>query len=452
MNSADVSGAILQFLDLTKWFWLFFILWPLFKSTWIGWRQFDYEHSPEFRMNMAEIRIPREVRKSPRAMEQVFMALHSLRNTANDFEETWKDGEITKWFTLEICSFGGEIRFFLRYYYKQRPLVEAAFFSFYPDVELIEVDDYVEDLPKDMDELYGKGYEIWGSEMILRKEEAYPIRTYPMFEAPDEERQFDPIAMFLEVLGKAKKEEFIGVQFLIAPALDDWHDEWKGIVEYLKEQSGKKQGAAARPKTNTAFPGGPLPVFSVQSAKEDPLASLRVTRTPGETNVLEAIENNLAKPAFYTIPRFIYISPSPLFYDSFARRGIVGMFNQYLAQDLNGFKQNYSVSTRVRPWSWPHVFWNTRAEYRKSSLLWHYRHRLMPFHTFMAKVITSNWFHWNFASRAITLNVEALATLYHPPTFLVLTAPHVRRLESRKTGPPAGLAIYGNEKDIERFQ
>ena len=243
MNPVDVSGIVLQFLDLTKWFWLFFILWPLFKSTWIGWRQFDYEHSPEFRMNMAEIRIPREVRKSPRAMEQVLMALHSLRNTANDFEEIWKDGEITKWFTLEVCSFGGEIRFFLRYYYKQRPLVEAAFFSFYPDVELIEVDDYVEDLPKDMDELYGKGYEVWGSEMILRKEEAYPIRTYPMFEAPDEERQYDPISMFLEVLGKAKKEEFIGVQFLIAPALDDWHDEWKGVVEHLKEQSGKKQGA-----------------------------------------------------------------------------------------------------------------------------------------------------------------------------------------------------------------
>lgn len=449
----DVLGIILRFLDLTKWFWLFFILWPLFKSTWIGWRQFEYEHSPEFRMNMFEIRIPREVRKGPRAMEQVLMALHALRNTANDLQETWWDGEITKWFTLEICSFGGEIRFFIRYYHKQRPLVEAAFFSYYPDVELTEVDDYVEDLPKDMDELYHKGYNIWGSEMVLRREEAYPIRTYPAFEAPDEERQYDPIAMFLEVLGKAKREEFIGVQFLIAPALDDWHEEWKGLVEKLKEQSGKKQGGAAhKPKTKTAFPGGPLPALSLETHEDNPLESLRVTRTPGETNVLEAVENNLSKPAFYTVPRFIYISPSPLFYDSFARRGIVGMFNQYAATDLNAFKQNYDISTRVRVWNWPHILPNIRGEYRKASILWHYRHRQMPFHTFMAKLITSDWIHWNFLSKTITLNVEAIATLYHPPTFLVLTAPHIRRVESRKTGPPAGLPIYGTEQEIERFQ
>ncbi len=452
----DAGTIILQFLDLTKWFWVFFVLWPLFKSTWIGWRQFEYEHSPEFRQVMFEMRIPREVRKSPRAMEQVLMGLHSLRNTAGDFEETWIDGEITKWFTLEICSFSGEVKFFIRCYYKQRPLVEAAFFSYYPDVELVEVDDYINDLPKDMDELYEKGYQIWGAEMLLRKEPAYPIRTYPMFEAPDEERQYDPIALSLEVLAKAKKGEFIGVQYLIAPAEDDWDKEWKPLVEKLKEQSSKKQGAeSAKVATKMSFPGGPLPVFETGGGENNPLKSiesLRLSRTPGETNVLEAVENNLAKPAFHTIARFIYISPSPLYYDSFARRGIAGMFNQYQAVDLNGFKRNDDVSTRVKVWNWPHIFPGVRAEYRRASMLWHYRHRQMPFHTGMSRFVTSNILRWSRVSKTMILNVEAIATLFHPPTYIVLTAPHIRRLESRKTGPPAGLPIYGSEKDIEQFQ
>ncbi len=78
--------------------------------------------------------------------------------------------------------------------------------------------------------------------------------------------------------------------------------------------------------------------------------------------------------------------------------------------------------------------------------------RMMPPETFMGRLIHSNFFRWNFASRSSAMNVECLATLYHPPTYLVLTAPHVKRVESRKAGPPAGMAIYGEEKEIERFQ
>jgi hypothetical protein len=50
------------------------------------------------------------------------------------------------------------------------------------------------------------------------------------------------------------------------------------------------------------------------------------------------------------------------------------------------------------------------------------------------------------------LNTESLATLFHPPTRMVLTAPHIERVESRKSGAPAGLAVYGEESDIEKFK
>ena len=69
----------------------------------------------------------------------------------------------------------------------------------------------------------------------------------------------------------------------------------------------------------------------------------------------------------------------------------------------------------------------------------------------MGKFLTSYILNWNIHSKTFELNTESLATLFHPPTRIVLTAPHMVRVESRKTGPPAGLAIFGDEEKIEKF-
>ena len=82
-----------------------------------------------------------------------------------------------------------------------------------------------------------------------------------------------------------------------------------------------------------------------------------------------------------------------------------------------------------------------------------YRERYIPPETGAGKFLTSFLYNFNTASKRFPLNVEGMATLFHPPTATVLTAPHMKRVESRKTGPPSGVAIYGGgEKDLERFQ
>src|SRR3989344_8838661 len=187
---ADLPQHITSFIFSVWWFWLFLILLPLLESSWLAWRQKHFEHDIEW--TILEIFIPREVSRSPQAMEQVLMAFHGLRNSPNNFEEAYKDGEITRWFCLEMVSFGGEIHFYVRFYHKQRPLVEAAFFSYYPDLELVEVDDYISRFPINMQEAYRQGYDIWATEMVTAKPAAYPIRTYKYFESPDEDKQFDP--------------------------------------------------------------------------------------------------------------------------------------------------------------------------------------------------------------------------------------------------------------------
>ncbi|MFH1193131.1 MAG: hypothetical protein V1656_02325 [Candidatus Jorgensenbacteria bacterium] len=424
-----VWAAIQAFLLFTWPIWLFFIILPVFVSLWLYMRQAKYKQ--DIKWVIMELKIPREVKKSPQAMEQVLTAIHSLRNAAGDIKEIYWDGEVTYWWSLEVVSFGGEIRFFVRSAKGRVQLVKAAFFSYYPDVELEEIDDYTEQFPKDMTEVYGKQMDLWGTEMKLTGKAAYPIKTYEDFEHMEEEKQFDPISAFLEVLGRVRKEEIVGIQILIAPASPKWKDKFNSILEELKKP------ATATVKSSGGEEGGDKEML--------------IARSPGHIEVLKKVEENLSKPAFDTLIRFVYLSPKDGFSDTFPRMGLTGAFNQYSALNLNGFRGNNNVATRTRIWNWPHILPKVRVEYRKQRMLLNYRTREVPPETWMGRFVTSYFFNWNFGSERFLMNVKCLATLFHPPTAVVLTAPHMRRLESRRTGPPAGLPIYGEESEIERF-
>jgi len=417
---------IIHFFLRTWWFWLFLILFPLTQSLWLYFKQEEFKNG--IKWILLELRIPRETDKSPRAMEQVFVAFHTLRNVPGDWREKYIDGEITRPISLEIVSLGGEIHFYIRTYAKQKNLVEASMFAYYPDVEVVEVDDYIDRLPKDLQETYEQGQNIWGTEMVLNKEEAYPIKSYAEFEDPEETRQFDPISTFLEVLGKVKKEEIAAIQMLIAPADKAWSDEWDSLLEELE-----------KPK-----------MIDVVSAEGD-VRKVPVPKSPGKTDIIEKIENNFSKPAFATLIRFIYLSPQSSFSDTFASRGLVGAFNQYGSLEINSFRQNYNMSTRVDIWHWPHIFPKARNEYRKQRILFNYRKRELPPETWMGRFMSSHPFNLNFHSKRFILNIEGLASLFHPPIKMVLTAPHIKRLESRKAGPPAGLPIFGEEEEIKKY-
>ncbi len=428
----------LSFIRLLILIWpfiVFAILFPLFKSLWLFWRQARFKNSIPF--ILLELRIPREIKKTPQAMEQVLAVMNTLRNEPADIQERYWNGEVVRWFSLEIVSFGGEIHFYIRCYRKQRNLLEAAFFSYYSDIELVEVEDYAKRLPQDIIELYSRDMDIWGTEMLLVKEPAYPIKTYPHFEGEVEERENDPISTFLEVLSKVKPGEFVGIQILISPTTTkynaEWPEKWKPLLEKLKEPKLKRE------KITT--PEGKIESF----------ASL-IARSPVETDVLKAVEENLSKPAFDTLIRFIYLSPKEIFEESFARRGLVGAFNQYATLHLNAFRQNFPVSTRTLFWYWPHLFPKWRNEYKKQRILYNYLQREVPPETWMGRFMTSYPLNWNFASQRFPLNVEGIATLYHPPSAIVLTEPHLRHLEARRKGPPAGLAIFGEEEEIEKYK
>lgn len=408
------------------WLWALIIVFVLAKSTWVFWRQQVYKNKQQY--SFLEIHVPRETQRDPQAMVQVLSHINTLRNQASDIQEKYWQGEITDWFSFEMASFGGEIHFFLRVPAKRKNIVEASFFAHYPDIEIREVPDYTQTLPATVDDLYARGMQMWGAEMVFTREDAYPILSYEHFKNPEEERELDPISTFLEVLGKLTSGEFVGIQFNASPASHTWGNKWHALLKKLQ-----------------------TPQETPMKGAEGQMYTRFIMRSPGETDILEAIEDNLSQAAFDTTIRFLYMAPTSSYSETFARRGVAGAFNQYGSLNLNAFIRNFSVETRARIWYFPFVFPKTRVEARKQRLLLNYRKRAIPEETFMGKLLTSHPFSWNFASTAVTLSLKSLATLFHPPMQGVLLAPYIKRVESKRVAPPAGVAIFGEEGDIAQF-
>ncbi|PIV13369.1 hypothetical protein COZ81_02375 [Candidatus Jorgensenbacteria bacterium CG_4_8_14_3_um_filter_38_10] len=425
-SSSGIGFQFINFLKLTWWFWFFLIFFPLTKSIFLYWRQELFKNS--IKWVLLELKVPRQIEKSSQTMEQILYSLHSLRNAPGDFKEKYINGEITRWFSLEMVSFGGETHFYIRAYEKLRKMIEAAFFSYYPDIDIVEAPDYVDNLPKNVAEAYKKGLDFSGTEIILASEEVYPIKTYIDFENIEEEKKFDPISTFLEALAKLQKDEFTGIQILIAPVdPKEWKDKWEDFLEKLRKPT------------------------LIEFGKEGEIGTKLGVRSPGQTDILKAVERNLSKPAFNTLIRLLYLSPKITYDKIYAKKGLIGSFNQYAALNLNSFKPNRGVTPFATIWRKPYLFSNKRIEYRKERLLFNYKKREMPPASDIGRLPISSFYNWNFASQSFKMNTECLATLFHMPTAVVVTEPHIRHLESRRAGPPAGLSIFGEEKEIEKF-
>lgn len=421
------KDIILQFLINFvnySWLWLLLFLYIIFEQLWLFSIQASYKN---FESVLLEIKIPRQIEKTPKAMEQVFLNLYGLRNSADDFLEKYVDGEVTIWWSLELASYGGEIHFYIRTPKKHKKMTEAALYAQYPDLEIVEVSDYINGLPATTSELYQKNYQMFGSEIVLRKEDFLPIRTYEEFKTPPAEAEaMDPISALIEVLSKIDRKENVYFQILIRPAGSSWTKEADPMLKKLK--AGTKQDE------------------TIKNAKGETITMSRnLPPSPRERDILEAIERSISKPGFYTLIRFLYIAPKSIYNVNFARRGIIGALNQYSSQDLNSFRGNSKIETRSRWIYFPHLFVKKRVEAKKQRILENYRKRKLPEELWMGKLMLAHPFNFNFASKTFILNIEELATIFHPPMKAVLTGPHIKLNESKKMAPPAGLPIFTEE-------
>lgn len=429
--------------------WWIFIPWLLFvlvRDLWLKHKRNQFIQEMDWLL--LEIKPPQEIKKTPRAMEQFFAALHGTQSNPN-----WRDrnirGNTQRWFSLETVSLEGEIHFFIRTVSMFRDLIEANIYAQYPEAEITQVADYVHAVSS---EVPNEDYDIWGTELMLVKDDAYPIRTYPEFERDIalEEQRIDPVASLLETMSKMGSGEQIWIQTLVRPVNDKWkkegeklRDKLVGRVvtpqrgEVVKEAVAWKE--AGKEVAHQLLTGEGLETGG-EAGRESETPFLWKS-TKAEQDVINAIEQNISKLGFETIIRFIYLARS----DVFKRANIaavVGAYKQFNTQHLNGFKPNGKVGPDI---DYRYQAKKTREAYRRKRVLADYQKRnftqqskaisyLKPL--FFERLPIINWFFSR--SKPFVFNIEELATIYHFPISTV-KAPFVPKVEARRAEPPAEL-------------
>src|SRR3989344_5742701 len=142
-----------------------------------------------------EIKISKIIERTQKAMEQVFAGMHAMFEQPR-FVEKYLQGKYMPWASFEMVSIEGVTRFFVRVQRSHINLVQSHVWAQYPEAEISEAEDYVQKVPQDIP---NKNWDVWGVELILSKDDAYPIRTYPAFEENIEEKRIDPLAALLEL-------------------------------------------------------------------------------------------------------------------------------------------------------------------------------------------------------------------------------------------------------------
>lgn len=396
------------------------ILYPLFKMLWMDHIQLRYVKSLSY--ILLEIIPPKEVEKSPKLMESVFAGLAGVIKGFTPIEE-FVIGQLPASFSIEMVSEDGVVHFYIRTQKGFRNLVEAHFYAQYPDVEIVEVPDYVGNVPRTIP---NNEWDLWGGDFECTKADLYPIRTYTAFEEDVTGKMIDPLAGVIEALGKVAPGQRMWFQLIIAPEGEKWYAKGKATIdEFLGKEKKADAGIFGMIWHDLMDVVGniwrapfAIPEFSafgkVEKKDEQPL---EFRLSPGQKDVLKALEKNIGKQMFKVKMRFLYLGRR----EGFDRSNIsnfMGALKQFNDMNLNGFKLNDASKTYAN-----YIFVNERLRYRQRRI----------FQRYIFRDPTP-------AEQRFMLSTEELATLFHMPDMSVI-APTLARVSTKRSGAPANLPL-----------
>ena len=412
------------------WWWLPlpFILWRPFSFLWIWWRTDKFLATQKF--TLLEIKIPEEVLKPIRAMETVMIGLRQTLYDPPDWWEKWIEGKIQLTYAFEVVSLGGETHFYVRVPSSSRDSIEAIIYGQYPEAEISAAEEYVKKVPQDIP---NKDWDIWAADYRLLKPDPYPIKTYVDFETEHEakeEKRIDPLAGLMEAMAKIKPGEQLWVQILAEPATNKevpWIDEGMALKDKLarrtKEEPKKKMMLVEA--ADVLITGNP-PKEASEESKE--LIPPEMKLTPGEREIITAVERKISKPGFKTSIRFAYLGRKEVFFKANLRL-VFGFFSSFGTENINYLAPWGKTIVKIhKSWFLPlNLLLDRRLYIRKRKLFKNYVRRVSPL--------------FPMPGGTFILNVEEMATLFHFPSRLVAPAPFVPRVESKKGEAPSGLPV-----------
>jgi hypothetical protein len=434
----DVNSPFGGFVFLgTQLLWIvgpFIFLWlalPFVWKKWMSYAQANFLDSIEW--ELLYIKLPKQVAKTPQAMEFILQTLYQTGGTGTWFARWW-EGKVRDYFSLEIVSIEGNVYFFIRTKKGLVDLIKAGIYAQYPLCEVYSVDDYTKFVPpyENKESLI----DVTGCEFILAKEDALPIATYLDFGMDkalslEEEQRIDPLSPIIEYMGSLKKGEQLWLQIMVRASTNrytkagDWYqslthgwtDEGKNVIKKFYEEVAKYQKE----------------FYGVE--KTDP-----TKLTPPQKQTIESIERNMAKFGFDTGIRCIYLGFKDAFSGGRAPH-IFQLFKHYgmLNNKLNSFKPQNIIGRQFDfPWQAKQKDIVTQKE--KQLLFENYVHRKY-FHEMPDSAGDIKFYQSDHEKRdyvQFVLTTEELATIFHFPGAVIQT-PTLDRAPLIKSQAPQNL-------------
>ncbi len=340
------------------------------------------------------IKVPKNNEKTPLSAEQMYASLHGI------YKNKWNrllEGVLQEHISFEIVSSNKYIKFYVYASEEVVGFVEGQIYAQYPTVLIERVDDYISDYKY-------QNKDFASCELILDKDEVYPLRTFDTFEV-------DPLAGVTAVLSKlGDANNQIWVQFLIKPVDNQWQKKSQRVIGAIKSGYNNLNILASFGSLLTnllgyiSSSGSDLGVNNTDNKK---------TLSGPEEEAVASINKKAVKLGFETKIRIV------TFGDNVAEaknklQSIIGTYKQYSLTNLNSFSANHIDGNNLRE--------------------------------------LDAYINRSFLRKGYVLNVTELASLFHLPSITVET-PAIVWSNSKVSEPPSNLPILDktNEDDLTVF-
>lgn len=430
-----------------------FLLWLpawLYKKAWNSWVAYvrgGFYANQKYKI--LEMKIPRGLAKSPLSMEIVLQALYQPGGEGTWYDKFWK-GQTKAWFTLELVSMEGRVRFFIWTRENFAEIIRTQLYSQFPDIEISDLEETGEgDYARKIN--YDAGtHKATCAEVQKKNGGHYPIRTYEGFNLhkdPKEEFKIDPITPVLEYLGSLGHGEQAWIQIALrVPSKETEKDlpadkekrkaarkekkiPWYKNKELVDWTDAAKEEIKKLTKRDQKFEDG----------KGPNAAEMKFTKE--EEEKVAAVERAMAKVAFETNIRVVYVAKKDNFSAAHSA-GLLGTFKQYNTVNLNSFE----VKTPNVSFPWQDKG-GKKVEFDKRNIFLQYQARAFFYPQFLPiggreGDSPKDW--WlsskHVPGKPFIMNTEELATIYHFPGDVART-PTINRVEAKKGEAPANLPI-----------
>ena len=366
---------------------------------------------------LLELRIPRDTTKTPFAMETVLANLHVGSGETNWYKRYFQGGMRPSW-SFEIVSLGGRLHLYVWTRVGYRRLVESYFYAQYPDIEIIEAEDYSR-----LVDPSEHGYGMFACEFGLSTSvsNVYPIKTYVDYgmEPGDKpEETVDPLGQLLETIGNIGPQEQFWIQIIFRQKKEEkyeglvnnkgkkysWNDEVQEAIEAIRSQTVRKT-MRIDPVTGAVTESETFP-----------------NPTKGQSEGMAAVERKANKQIFDVGIRAIYLAPDEAF------QGIMIPAMLTMFKPFNNERGN-AISPIGR---WSAFFndfpWEDRGGHHKH----HLHHQVIPIYR------RREYFTSPYKGPWSNMSTEEIATLFHIPSAAV-TTPNLERIQSATSSAPSNL-------------